>query len=897
MRIDNPDGNSAVMLALAGLLKSGETGLDIVPEGAGLVADLYTEDGQLVAFGKSIIDMRTLEAGGYLLRVYSADGAAGEDTDFQIAVKAPLQGWFHENSDRDRIRGGEGDDLIIGNDHLDRLFGESGRDRFIGETIEARDLELFAGETIEAPLLTEQSSEKLRPIDALIDIKDRNLRIALAEALGYAITMGYDGKPIIHVPGGSLRTDVTLPNTSESAWSQRLSASRMAEISVLDAGSHGIVDLDGISFAINLVTVNLSGNNLLALDKLRNIDDDEELETITIQPLDYFIPGTSMDIATPGFPYGMKNLENLAIDFTPITDLSALEELTRMERLSFDGEQPSNVLTQVQELTYDAIVPGGGQRGLELLSLDRVVPQWVNNGDSFNGQIYIAEAGVYHFELIAPQGFGLLYVDGSYAASTYFGDPPAHQELDLAKGWHTIFYAPGTLDGLGLLIDPPSGPLQAVDPALLVASGDSLPITALDLLTVQDDLRVLSLRSQLVDDVRPLLKLNRLEVARLDDNRIRNIEDLVGQRLIDDGDEFFTLEGDWQGNLLPVESAFEGDYHFREGVDDTTRAMWKFTNLEPGTYEVLVTWDEAPSRSDYVKYVVQGNNTAVVTDLDGEDLFNSVSAPAPVTPLEGGHTVTVNTSTLTIAGDDADSATFYGTQFKWVTDGQRAILYVAGDLHVGADTINVTGARALSIVVGNDVFIDEGAVFNVSANGQQAGPGGGAGGGGGAAGTGGAGGSYPFLLETIRVGGYPGAGGAGGVLGNPADPVRLVAWATRATTAITVTSAATVPAVTTTRRAAAMPATTAPVAQRVRVVPRPEPDLPDSWPVLTAAMATPMPARSEAQAPTARPERAGPTMVPASTSAAAPAVGVAVAVVVVVVAAPAAAAPAAVAAR
>ena len=53
-------------------------------------ADLYTEDGQLVAFGKSIIDMRTLEAGGYLLRVYSADGAVTEDTDFEIAVKAPL---------------------------------------------------------------------------------------------------------------------------------------------------------------------------------------------------------------------------------------------------------------------------------------------------------------------------------------------------------------------------------------------------------------------------------------------------------------------------------------------------------------------------------------------------------------------------------------------------------------------------------------------------------------------------------------------------------------------------------------------------------------------------------------------------------------------------------------
>ena len=38
--------------------------------------------------------------------------------------------------DRDEIHGGDGDDLIVGNQGLDRLWGERCRDDFIGELVE-----------------------------------------------------------------------------------------------------------------------------------------------------------------------------------------------------------------------------------------------------------------------------------------------------------------------------------------------------------------------------------------------------------------------------------------------------------------------------------------------------------------------------------------------------------------------------------------------------------------------------------------------------------------------------------------------------------------------------------------------------------------------------------------
>ena len=326
VRVENLTDDRVVDVQLGGALKDGRTGLELIPRVRGLVADLYTEEGQLVASGKSIIDMRNLDAGGFYLRVYNPDGAVTQDLDFQVAIDAPSQGWNHPEADRDNIHGGEGEDILVGNQSIDRLNGESGNDTFVGENIEIRDLE--AGEKVKPVDDSERSDILLRQSDALIGISDTNLRLALAQALGYAITLRYDSTPadpryLIHVPDGSERTDLALP--SAGAWSQRIAASSLAELSELDASNLGINSLTGLKYAINLISLNLSGNNLFDF-----ID--------TPGALDELIPGTSDTGDTVGFPYGMGELRNLAIDFNPsIRDLSALEELVNLERLSFDG--------------------------------------------------------------------------------------------------------------------------------------------------------------------------------------------------------------------------------------------------------------------------------------------------------------------------------------------------------------------------------------------------------------------------------------------------------------------------------------------------------------------------------------------------------------------------------
>ncbi|HNE14670.1 MAG TPA: hypothetical protein PLL39_01515, partial [Rhodocyclaceae bacterium] len=802
VRVENIAGDEDLDILLAGLGKSGKTGLEVVPRERGLVADLYTEEGQLVASGKSIIDMRNLEAGGFYLRVYNPDGPVAEDLDFEIAIDAPSQGYSHPESDRDRIHGGEGEDILVGNDSIDRLWGESGRDRFVAENFEVRDLDF--GEKIEPVAESERSDILPRQTDALIGINDEKLRIALARALGYAVTERYDStegnrKYVIHVPHGSERTDISLPNASEPAWSQRIWASSMAELSELDASNLGITNLTGLKYAINLITLNLAGNDLA--DSYQYVSD--EIGWTWVSPLQELKPGTSDSGDTVGFPYGTLELRNLAIDFNPgLFELAPLQQLLNLERLSFDGAamtrqnyydnyalaslnagesdvpvDPETILGQIAMLTWPVADPTAPERGLTLLSLDNYTSGLnVYSGTGYTygyGYFYAGEEGDYRFT-VDDSSYGYVYVGGMQAFYDAGTSPHSVTPVHLAKGWHYIDFNVNVSDS-PLRYDPPSGPAQVVPDAVLRPySGTQGRIEDLSQLTHQADLQYLSLRSHVISDVRPLAQLEELRVLGLQDNFISNIEDLTGQRLVDDGDESFTLLGDWAANLSEFDGAFEGDYRFREGVTDANAAKWTFGDLDIGRYEVLVSWPAADSRTETAKYFVRGTNTAEVKDL-GQNLFNAVSGDADPAPLAGTRTVTINTDTLNISGDDGNVGTFYGTPFMVGYDAGLMTVYVLGDLHIGGDVINVVGSRALSIQAGDDVYIDANAEFNLAAQGADAGPGGGDGGNGGNGGAGGAGGvnGQVFLPSGIifngvqlyfwtSVGGTPGAGGAGG---------------------------------------------------------------------------------------------------------------------------------------
>ena len=381
VRVENLTASKSFTLELAGGLRPGDTGLDVVPVVKGLLADLYTQSGELVARGRSIIDMRALEADGYYLRIYNPAGETPQDVSFTIAIKAPEQGNAHPETDRDRIFGEDGDDLIAGNRGADAAFGQSGRDRFIGEQFEVRDLDF--GETITLPTSQEElSSEPLRPFfDAFIAIQDPQLRLAIAEALDFAVTRAWNGDPLVHVPRGSERTDLSLSNPVN--WAERILASDLAEISVLDAAGLGVTTLKGLEFAINIETLNLAANDLLPTDIAQ------------LQPRQFgaYNDPTKLpydDIAVDGgvyadavnFKAGLAQLRNLALDFNDRIDtfmtflppdlgggeINALRQFPELRRLSFDGAMVgSAAFNEIAALSY--VIPGG-TRTLEFLSLD-----------------------------------------------------------------------------------------------------------------------------------------------------------------------------------------------------------------------------------------------------------------------------------------------------------------------------------------------------------------------------------------------------------------------------------------------------------------------------------------------------------------------------------------------
>jgi len=639
VRIENATGLQPLTLALAGTASEGRTALRVDLARPGLVADLLAADGTVIETGRSIIDLRATEAGQYFLRVYDPSGQAGGDIPFVIETRAPIQGYTHPIPDRDEIHGGDGDDLIVGNQGLDRLWGDSGRDEFIAEALEVRDLDAPGAER-RTPSLPEERSTippEGPPVDARIAIEDPALRVALGEALGLPVTRSYvEGQFLIHVPDGSRRTDLSLgePGT----FSQRILASDLAQIDRLDAAGRGVRSLAGLEYAINLQTLDLAGNRI----------GNGELERL--------VPATESSGDTRGFPVGLRDLENLLLDFNLADDLRPLQQLGALQRLSYDGAQGGVRLEQVPELKWAVV--GGGERGLSFLSLDHA----------------------------------------------------------------------------GTVSDPRT----------------TAPITDLAALSGESDLELLSLKGQQIREVGPLTGLERLQVLRLEGNALANIEALAGLRVVDDGDAAFHADGEWLSNLRPSDGAFEGDYRFRFGADDTTQAGWTFSRLTPGDYEVLLTWPASPARADDVTVVVKGADTAaVVGDLP---LFG-VLPPTGTLPPEGGDTVVIDTDALTISGDDDLVEALYGTPFTASIDASgKARFLVLGDLEIPGDSIEVVGQRPLSLVVANDVTIHPEARFELSAVGADPGPGGGVPGSGGAGGSAGQGG----------IGGVPGNGGAGG---------------------------------------------------------------------------------------------------------------------------------------
>jgi len=146
--------------------------------------------------------------------------------------------------------------------------------------------------------------------------------------------------------------------------------------------------------------------------------------------------------------------------------------------------------------------------------------------------------------------FGVFDVPAGALLTTSIADWPTSGTLR----WGLDLDGDGTHERSGLARGRLCGYMEDAPPT--DQDEDGLP-------AVQKDLRFLSLRGHVIDTVQPLVELANLEVLRLDGNAIRNIEDLSGIRVLDDGDEGFTVadpDGQWLTNLSPTGAAFEGEH-------------------------------------------------------------------------------------------------------------------------------------------------------------------------------------------------------------------------------------------------------------------------------------------------------------------------------------------------
>ncbi len=91
----------------------------------------------------------------------------------------------------------------------------------------------------------------------------------------------------------------------------------------------------------------------------------------------------------------------------------------------------------------------------------------------------------------------------------------------------------------------------------------------------------------------------------------------------------------------------------------------------------------------------------------------------------GPAVVTINTTNLTVTGADTTSNTFYGVPYEASVVNGVAQFAIEGDLNVPpGDTIQAVGDLPVKLLVGNNVIMPTGSVFDFSGSGATPGPGG-----------------------------------------------------------------------------------------------------------------------------------------------------------------------------
>ena len=281
-----------------------------VPEPVKPLIDIFDADGRVLAAGRSVVDMRAFDAGDYYVTVHAnaPDRTVTSPLPFQIEINAPLAGQtraIYGDKDRDRIEGGDGDDIISGNADLDRLSGGNGRDQFIADTIHSSS----------NPSIVARSAE-IRDFQEGIDYSviassiDQSLSQNQFPELDPAIPVG--------VVSNTLAEQLDIAVTGNGKLAREIRASDLASLSTLDLAhfetSLANANLDFLKYATNLKSLNLSRNaDISSLESLR--------------------PRIDFDT---GAQLGTSQLEHLAIDDTGVSSLAPIVTLSQLRSLSAD---------------------------------------------------------------------------------------------------------------------------------------------------------------------------------------------------------------------------------------------------------------------------------------------------------------------------------------------------------------------------------------------------------------------------------------------------------------------------------------------------------------------------------------------------------------------------------
>ncbi|MEA3368512.1 MAG: hypothetical protein U9R68_10425, partial [Planctomycetota bacterium] len=283
------------------------TGLEIT-RAHGVVADVLDADGGVLYQGLGTIDMRWLDAGTYYLRVYNPHvGSQTEPVRFAIDFMAPFQGQAHDATDMDRIEGDDGDDILVGGAHLDRLFGESGEDAFLTEAVEVRDL---------APYEFTRSPDAE---DRLVSDKPAIIDPAVNEV--------FTDPALIQIVAVALDVPLIWDSfTYEPRFAIPVHASEMNTLTRLDLSYAPLTNLNGLQYATNLMTLDLSDTSVFGL-----MD--------AIEPR-----AAEADMPDAGLQVGLRRLKYLSLDRSQATiaELEPLELIVTLEAISASGNSITN---------------------------------------------------------------------------------------------------------------------------------------------------------------------------------------------------------------------------------------------------------------------------------------------------------------------------------------------------------------------------------------------------------------------------------------------------------------------------------------------------------------------------------------------------------------------------